>query len=80
MKERDCRVSACVNGECRGCKRKRGMRRGAEVRRMCEDRGLLTPELEAEAEKLFTARLELMMIEEIIRPTFSAGNDLVEWL
>lgn len=59
MKERDCWVKACRDGECGYCKRMRGERRGAEVLRMCADRGIL-PELQAEAERIVgTAIMEI---------------------
>lgn len=33
MKERDCRVKTCIDGECHGCKRKRADRRISEHQR-----------------------------------------------
>lgn len=76
MKARDCRVSACIDGECRGCRRKRAERReeaAKHVREQVARRGW-TSELTARASQIVTLAYAEVIVSE------AARGELVEWL
>ena len=79
MKARDCRVGACVNGECRGCKRKTAVRReqrAAEnqrhIRALVEKHGFT-----AQIEQTAQALIQLRNTTDVIG---AVSGELVEWL
>jgi hypothetical protein len=83
-KERDCRVKACLDGECQHCKRRRrerGDANGRWVLEKCAEKGLL-PEVEARAECMTSIAIAELWREDESVPNGAVSSfrsEMVEW-
>ena len=85
MRERDCRVTGCIDGECRRCKRVRALRRENDLQIHASERERrLARAREREAHILGTCAEKGYLPELIVQAealvTLGLCRELVEWL